>query len=96
MLLTVDLYEDFIDVKGITVSSVFSLHSAGINGTEFYAPEPDSFVADYDASFGERVLDVSMAQVVALVEPDGIGEDIGRESVALVSIHELILAISAS
>jgi hypothetical protein len=38
MLLAVDLDEDFIDVKCVTVTSMFSLQSAGINGSEFNAP----------------------------------------------------------
>jgi hypothetical protein len=38
MLLAIDLHEDFIDVEGIAIASVFALQSAGINGTEFDTP----------------------------------------------------------
>ena len=37
-----------------------------------------------------------MAQVEAIVEPDGVGNDIGRESVSLVCAHAAILPISVS
>ena len=53
MLLSIDLYEDFIDVKSIAISSVLSLQAAGINGAEFDAPEADRFAADDDSSFSE-------------------------------------------
>ena len=41
MLLTFDLYKDLVDVEGVSVATVLSFQSAGINGTEFYAPESD-------------------------------------------------------
>ena len=37
-----------------------------------------------------------MAEIEAIVEPDGIADDIGRESVAFVCVHPPILSISAS
>jgi hypothetical protein len=41
VLPTVDLDEDFIDVKGIAIASVFSFQTTGINGTKFDTPETD-------------------------------------------------------
>ena len=38
---------------------------------------------------------IAVTQVEAIVEPDGIGNDIWRESVALVGIHWPILSESA-
>ena len=52
MLLAVDLHEDFIDVKGISVASMTSLQTAGINRSEFDTPQPDCFTADGYAPFG--------------------------------------------
>ena len=48
MLLAVYLHEDFIDVEGITVASVLSLQSPGVQGTEFDAPETDSLSGGTD------------------------------------------------
>ena len=45
-------------------------------------------------SLSEKIFDISMAQVEAVVDPDGIGNDIGREAMALISIHRAILSIS--
>ena len=53
MLLTIDLYEDLIDVESIVVAMVLSLQLASINSTEFYAPKTDSFATDSDASLGQ-------------------------------------------
>ena len=52
MLLTVDLYEDLIDVECIAVASMLSFQSSGVEGTELDTPESDSFSADGDAPFG--------------------------------------------
>jgi hypothetical protein len=39
---------------------------------------------------------LSVAEVEAIIEPDGVENDVGREPVALASIHPPILAISSS
>ncbi len=52
MLLAIDLYEDLVDEKGITVASVFPFQSTCVNSSELDTPEPDRFVADSDTSLG--------------------------------------------
>ena len=96
MLLAVDFYEDFIDVEGVAVASVFAVQPAGINGAEFYAPQADRFSGYGDAPFSQEVFYISVAEVEPEVEPDCVGNNIGRESVAFVSIHLPILPIPAS
>ena len=87
--------EDFIDVECVTVASVFTLQSAGINGSELDAPKADSFAADCDATFSEEIFDIAVAEIEAVVEPDGVTDDVRRESVAFICIHGTILPISA-
>jgi hypothetical protein len=41
VLLAVDLHEDFIDVEGITVASVFSFQPSSVQSTKLDAPEAD-------------------------------------------------------
>ena len=67
MLLTVDLYEYFIDVEGVAVASVLPFQSSGINGAELDAPEADRLPRDDDSSFSEQIFDISMAQVETVV-----------------------------
>ena len=56
-----------------------------------WVPEANRFATDSDASLGEQVFDISVTQVEAIVEPDGVRNDIGRESMAFVCIHWPIL-----
>ena len=51
---------------------------------ECVAPVPDGLVADDDPALGEEFLDVPKAERKAEVEPDGVGDHLGRESVATV------------
>ena len=50
MLLNIDLYEDFIDEKGIAVSTMISLQPSSVYSTEFDTPKSNCFAADSDAS----------------------------------------------
>ena len=81
------LDEDFVDVKDIAVASMLSFQAAGINGAEFDAPQADRFAADGDPSFSQQVFDVAVAQIEAIVEPDGVGNNVWWESVAFVGVH---------
>ena len=85
------LDEDFVNVKGIAVASMLSFQAPSIDCSEFDAPQTDGFTADGDASLSEQIFDVSVAQVKAIVEPDSIRNDIGREPLTLMSIHRLIV-----
>jgi len=95
-LLAVYLYEYFIDVEGITVSTMSAFQSSGIERAELDTPETDCFAADGNTSLGEKIFNIAMAEVEAIVEPDGLGDDIWRESVTFVSIHPPTLPICPS
>ena len=53
MLLAIYLYEYFINVEGISVTTVLALQSAGINCSEFDASESDRLPTHCDATLGE-------------------------------------------
>ena len=92
MLLAVYLYEDLVNVEGIAVASVLPFQAAGINGAKLDAPEPDGFAANGDTAFRQQVFNISVAQIEAIVEPDGVTDDIGWESMTLISIQGSILS----
>ena len=96
VLLTVDLYENFIHEESIAITPVFTLQSAGINGTELDAPQAYRLAGDGHASFCQEVLDITMAKVKAVIQPNRLAEDDRRESVAFVGIHRPILSSWAS
>jgi hypothetical protein len=50
-------------------------------GPELVASEADRLVGDEAASPSQDVLDVSMAEVEAAIEPDGVLDDLRRKSV---------------
>ena len=51
----------------------------GVMGSELVAPEADRLVGDENATPGQDVLDVPVAQTEAVVEPDRMLDDLGRE-----------------
>jgi hypothetical protein len=91
VLLAIDLHEYFIDVKGIAITLMLSLQSSSVYSSEFDAPQPDAFVTDSDAAFSEQIFNISVAEIEAIVKPDGVTDDVRRESVALVCIHPQIM-----
>jgi hypothetical protein len=93
VLLAVDLHEDFINKESITITSVALLQSSGVYSTEYNVPQPDGFIADRDSALSEKVFDISVAQIEAIIEPDSVADDIGWKSVAFICIHLPILAI---
>ena len=91
MLLAIDLHEDFIDEERVTGASMLALQSSCEHGSKLDAPESYGFVADNDTAFGKKIFNITVAQVESILEPDGITDDIGRETVTLVSIHHRII-----
>jgi hypothetical protein len=63
MLLTVDLYEDFIYEECVAVASVLSLQTPCIFGTEFDTPQPDGFITHSDTSLGQEIFNITIAEI---------------------------------
>ena len=93
-MLAVDLHEDFVDVEGVAVATMFTLQSAGINGAEFDTPEADRFSGNSDASLSEKIFNIAVTEIESIVKPNGIGNNVRWESVAFVSIHLPILPVT--
>ena len=87
MLLAVDLDEDFIDEEGVAVALMPAFQATGTNGPELDAPKADGFATDGDTAFSKKVFDIPMTQIEAIIEPDGVRNDIWRESMTFVCIH---------
>jgi hypothetical protein len=69
------------------------LQSLGIESTKLDAPVPDGFVTNCDASLSQEIFNIAVAEVEAIVEPDSIANDIGRESVTFVGIDHRIIHV---
>jgi hypothetical protein len=61
LLLAFDPHEDLIDVERIAVTTVSLLESTSVSSAELNTPESDGFIADTNASFGEQILDITIA-----------------------------------
>ena len=84
--------EDLVNEECVTVISVLSFQSSSVEAAEFDAPEADRFSRHNDAPLGQQIFNISMAEVKTIVEPDSVGNDIGREPVTFVCIHALIVS----
>ena len=81
---TPDPDQDLVDEEGVAVSAVPAAQPMRVMGSKFVAPEADRLVGDEDAPPGQQVLAVPVAWIEAVIEPDGILDDLRRKSVALV------------
>jgi hypothetical protein len=79
--LAADLHKDLINVERVAVASMLSLQTPGILGAELDTPEADGFIAECDAAFGQQTSDIAVVEVEveAIVEPDCVTDDIGRD-----------------
>jgi hypothetical protein len=57
---------------------------------ESVAPQPHGFVSYLDLAFGDQILDVAVAEIETMVEPDRVLNDGGWESVSLVEIRRSV------
>jgi hypothetical protein len=82
LLSAVDSNEDLIQVPVVAQSSLSSLQFASIVRTELLTPLPDRLIGHDDSALGEEILDISEAQAEAMVSPNCIADDLGRETKA--------------
>ena len=92
MLLAVDCREHLVNKESIAITTVLSLQSSNVYSSEFYAPQPDGFVTERATTISEKIFDISMAEVESIVEPSGVADDFGLESMTFVYIHRPILS----
>ena len=88
-LLAINLYEHFIQKVGITESRVPVPETSSEFRTEFVDPKSYGFLADGNIVLNQQVLDISNAEIEAVVEPHGILDDRRRESMSFVDVLHL-------
>ena len=96
MLLAVDFHEDLIDEERIAIAPMLSFQSSGVYCSKLDAPKTYCFATDCDTALRQKVFDISVAQIEAMVKPNGITDNVGRESMSFVCIHLPILSNSRS
>ena len=100
LLLPLDVHEQLVEMPRIPLSTARAAQPPRIDGTESPTPLADSFVGDGDAALGEQILHIPEAEAEAVVEPDGVTDNVGREAVAVIARqvagHRLTLPRTAS
>ena len=82
---TVDSKEDLVQMPVVAELALSSLQLANIVGAELLTPPPDRFIGYEDASFRQKILDVSKADAETMVGPDRVNDDLGCASTAQVT-----------
>ena len=85
LTLALDVDEELVQVPRVAQATFSPLQPASVLSAELPAPLPDCLVGHGDAALRQEVLDVSEAQAEAVVEPDGMGDDLGWKAVATVA-----------
>jgi hypothetical protein len=97
MLLAIDSNEDFIQIPVIAQSTLPSLQFPDIVRTELMTPLPDRLIGHDNSPLGQEILYVSEAQREAMVRPDRIADDLGRETIAgitrSIDLHGISLSV---
>jgi hypothetical protein len=75
-LLAIDLHCDLVNEEDSALTSVLSFQSACINGAELNIPETDGFSGYGDDTFSKDIFNIAAAGIEAIVEPDGVENDI--------------------
>jgi hypothetical protein len=88
----VDAHRDLVEVPDITAGRWLSANAPGIVGTMFSAPSADGLIGDSNSSLKQQFLDMAQAQREPVIEPDGAGNNLWRETVVLVMGEELVHA----
>ena len=60
--------------------------STSIRWSKLSAPGSNGFVGHRDATLSEKVLDIAKARSEAMVQPDGMADDLGWKSVTSIGI----------
>ena len=81
MTFAADGDEHLVHVPDVTESTLSPPQSAGIRWSELAAPGSNRFVGYADAALREKVLDVAEAESEAVVQPNGMADDLGWKAV---------------
>ena len=75
----VDRERHFVQVPLVAASRMAPTKLGCNQWAELAAPQPDGLITDLDATFGEQLLDITVAEGEAMVQPDGVSDDLGRK-----------------
>jgi hypothetical protein len=80
--LAADRDEQLVHMPDVTEPTLSPPQSTSICWSKLPAPGSNRFVGHRDAALGEKVFNVAKAESEAIVQPDGMTDDLGRKPVA--------------
>jgi hypothetical protein len=85
LLPTLNIDEQFVQVPRVAHPPAASPQRSSIRRPEGPTPLPNRFVGDRHTALGQQILRIAEAETKAVVEPDGVTDDLGRESIAVIA-----------
>ena len=79
--------EDLVQVPSVAQSALSTREPASVCRTERDVPQPDRFVGHREAALGQAIFDIANAHTEAVIQPDGVADDLGRKAVSAVARH---------
>jgi hypothetical protein len=81
----VDRDDDLIEMPAVMPAGLLALQAASVIGAEFHGPATDGFIGENYPALEQHLLYKTQAEWKSEVETDGVGDDLGREAMALVA-----------
>jgi len=72
-------------VPGVAQVPLSSLEPPGVFAPKLLTPLLDGLIGDGDGSLGEKIFHLSKAEAEAVVEPDGMADDLWWKAVTMVA-----------
>ena len=85
LLTPLNIDEQFVQVPGVAHRSLAAPERARVRRPERATPLPNRLVGHDDAPLGEEIFRIAEAQTEPVVEPDGVTDDLGRKSIAVIA-----------
>lgn len=76
--------DDLVEMPDIVSAGFLAAQTVSVVRPELDAPSPDGLIRNHDPALQQHFLDQTQAQGEPVVEPDCMGDDLWRETMALV------------
>jgi hypothetical protein len=81
-----ELIEDFIQVPLVIRSGPPMPEFIRVGLTELAAPLPDGFIGYDNPTGAQELFHIAVAETEAVIQPDAVADDFGREAVVLIAV----------
>ena len=85
LLPPLNIDEQFVQVPRVAHPSTASPQRSRIRRPKDPTPLPNRFVGDSHTALGQQILCIAEDETKAVIEPDGVTDDLGRESIAVIN-----------